>query len=243
MPVPKVADPKSLWQFTLYAFLIGLLGALTPEALKAIFGADEGHPWHAVFWWFGVFLIIAFILRVYDPAFRRWLNTRTEIMPLKIYSSLTVRSARGLVLLVSRGAGVSAGLSAVRYHRETLQHLWLIHSSDAGSVDGAARIASTTNATAHWKPLGDVFSIEMTKALVEGIRHEAHRLGVLDEDLICDFTGMTKPVSAGVVLACLLPEHRLQYMEPTGYLSDGRPDPGAGSRPVEIDVAYEIERA
>lgn len=243
MPVPKIADPKWLWQFTFYAFLVGLLGALTPEALKDILGAGEGRAWYPWLWWLAVFAVIVILLRFYDPAIRRWISARGGIAPMKIYSNLAVRPARGLLLLVSRGPGISAGISAVKYHGDALQHLWLIHSSDRSSVEGAALIASKTSATSYMKPIGDVFSIEMTKALVDTIRQQAHRLGLGDEDLICDFTGMTKPVSAGVVLACLLPRYRLEYMEPLGYLSDGRPDPDTGSRPIEVEIGYEIERA
>ena len=109
MPIPKVTDPKALSQFTLYAFLIGLLGALTPEALKDLNGIEEDRAWHSGYWWLGVFVVIVVLLRLYDPAFRRWISLRTEIAPLNVYSILTVRPARGLVLLVSRGAGVAAG--------------------------------------------------------------------------------------------------------------------------------------
>lgn len=60
------------------------------------------------------------------------------------------------------------------------------------------------------------------------------------------FPFSTDPASTfhpDTLLACLLPEYRLEYMEPLGYLPDGRPDPSVGSRPVEVDIAYEIERA
>jgi hypothetical protein len=87
----------------------------------------------------------------------------------------------------------------------------------------------------------NVFSIEMTKAHIDFVRREAHGYGIEDRDLICDFTGMTKPVSAGVVLACVRPEQRLQYMEPLGFLKGGAPDPAAGSVPVEVDVRYDVE--
>jgi hypothetical protein len=55
-------------------------------------------------------------------------------------------------------------MAAVGYHRETLGHVWLIHSSDSGSVEGAARIASHTGAVVHMKVIENVFSIEESKA-------------------------------------------------------------------------------
>ena len=138
--------------------------------------------------------------------------------------------ARGLFFLISRGADGPYANYAIDYHRSALAHLWLLHSSDAGSLQNLEFVRSHCRETVPHVKLSvrqedDMFSITTAKAHVDFVRQEAHAIGIKDEDLICDFTGMTKPVSAGVVLACIRPDHRLQYMEPNGFLADGRPDP------------------
>ena len=191
------------------------------------------------------------LFQMYDPAVRRFFKAWSSGPEgLIVASSAKVRPAQGLVLLVSKGpAGLSGCICAVDYHKSMLTHVWLVHSADEGSVENAGKIEE------HCRGLGlaagavkvnrrvieNVFSIEMAKAHIDFVRQEAHGYGIRDRDLICDFTGMNKPVSAGVVLACVRPEHRLQYMEPLGFLEGGAPDPAAGSVPVEVDVRYDVE--
>ena len=68
------------------------------------------------------------------------------------------------------------------------------------------------------------------------------RKGLAENDIMCDFTGMTKHMSAGMIFACAPKEARLQYMHPKGFLADGRADPDAGpSEPVEVEIAYQLE--
>jgi hypothetical protein len=243
MPLPRVTDAKSLTHFTVYAILLGLFAALTLEVIK---GPEPA--WHPWLWWAANLAIIVVIVIVYSPGFSRWLKQSTSPQELKLSSSEHVRPARGLVLLVSRKEFVRSGEYAVDYHRRVLEHLWLVHSADLGSVNCAAEIEKRCRAVAptvevHKELLGNVFVIEITKTLIEAIRNQAHRLGIEDQDFICDFTGMNKPVSAGVVLACVQREHRLQYMEPNRVREDGSPDQEAGSHPIEVDISYEIERA
>jgi hypothetical protein len=190
-------------------------------------------------------LIVLIVL--FDPVLRRWHKARTQVITLNLTSSKHVKPASGLVLLISRGDGVRSGMYAIDHHGDSLTHVWLLHSSNQESIEGADQVEAhcrerAPKAQVEKRLVADMFSIEMSKALVETLRNEAHRAGLKDHEFICDFTGMTKPVSAGVVLACVRPEHRLQYMEPLRFDKDGKPDRDAGSRPVEVDVSFEIER-
>jgi hypothetical protein len=165
---------------------------------------------------------------------------------LRLSTICEVRSAAALTLLIGRDTSYVYALSAVDYHVQTLRYLWLIHSSDETSMQGAEKIEAyavlkSPGARIFKRPIRDLFSVEEAKRTIELIRKEATRFGISSADFISDFTGMSKPVSAGVVLACIRPEYRLQYMEPRGFLADGRPDPKAGARPVEIDVNYDVD--
>ena len=247
MATPKPADPKYFIFFTIYALLIGVAASLTVEVVKDGFDGSGKH--HVYLWvvWGVALALLGISFRMYDPAVRAWIRGRNAYLRLNLASFTNVRPARGLVLLVSRGKGVMSAIYAVDYHRETLLHLWLIHSSDGGSLEGVAQIRRHCRECAQQidirtRQIDNVFSVEMARALVDFIRQEAYSFGIVDQDFICDFTGMNKPVSAGVVLACLRPEHRLQYMESRGFLPDGGPDPLAGARPVEVELNLDADR-
>ena len=55
-----------------------------------------------------------------------------------------------------------------------------------------------------------------------------------------DYTGGTKSMTAGMILACASPRRHLQFMKPRRYTADGRAEPGAESDPVAIDIRFEL---
>ena len=57
---------------------------------------------------------------------------------------------------------------------------------------------------------------------VEKIRRQMLRQEIKDNDIVCDFTGLTKHMSAGMIFACAPKEARLQYMHPKRFLANGR---------------------
>src|SRR5260370_34292479 len=237
MKIPALTDPNRLLLFTIYAFLIGLLATLTPEAMKGLFSTSESSErWYPGAAWLGTLAVVVILFVVYHPKIKVWFQANRALAPLTLTSHYNVRSVKGLVLLVSRGEVINMGNYAIDYHCPTLTHVWLIHSSDPGSKEGVQKITQHCGKVApalvvEPVPLSNVLSVEMAKALVESIRKEANGLGIEDPDFICDFTGMPKPVSAGVVLACIRPGHRLQYMEPQAVVKGGGPLQTAGSRP------------
>ena len=247
MRTPPLTDPNRLLLFTVYAFLIGLLASLTPEVLKEFFaGPDAGTRWYPGIWRLAILGLVVALFLIYSPAVKRWLAASSALAPLTLTSDYKVRFAKGLVLLVSRGEGVHSGICAIDYHRPELTHVWLLHSSDPGSIEGREKIERHCSEVApavkvEARLIHNIFSIEGVKALVESIRREAKGKGICDADFICDFTGMNKPVSAGVVLACIRPENRLQYMEPTQFLADGKPDSRVPSHPVEVLLSYDAD--
>jgi len=152
-----------------------------------------------------------------------------------------------LVVLVSNAPGRSSAFEAALYHANqgSLEHLWLVHS--AGTKDDAIWIQDGLtkmhpHIRCHRVEMEDVHSIIETKDIVEHVRRRATReFDVPEKELICDFTGMTKHASAGMILACTPREARLQYMHPKGFLADGRADQSAGSYPLEVQIAFQIE--
>lgn len=143
---------------------------------------------------------------------------------------------RGLIILVSNA---DHALHAIRYHyvtKGTLRYVWLIPSNDAenerfgkGTGETTKMIKARcdalpgedTNQDATGRPL-DVFVLSQgvsagdaqdTYDLVNRVyRVDADRLRLEPNDVIADFTGGTKPMSVGMIMACLPTDRSLEYV-------------------------------
>jgi hypothetical protein len=77
--------------------------------------------------------------------------------------------------------------------------------------------------------------------LVDAIYTEAMEVhGLKEEEVVADYTGGTKSMTSGMVLACASPRRPLHFMKPRQYAKDGRADSEAGSDPVAIDIRFEL---
>ena len=133
---------------------------------------------------------------------------------------------RGLIVLVGTGRPkedplVQSAASAIDYHRSIepnvgLQCCWLIATAgENGSVpvaDALKQRYQGQNLTVHIRVVADPFQIQETYNLVQRIyTEEVPRAGLAEHEVIADFTGGVKPMSAGMILAC--GERRpMQYM-------------------------------
>lgn len=237
--IPAPANPKQLVAFSLYAVFLAIFGAVIVEQVKHWAGKDfDPGPLSLIC--AVVFLGVNF---AYNAKLRTWLQPRPTV---RLTGERVASPSRGLMLLIGRREGDRQAAWAIRHHRDRLSHLWLIHSSDSEETAQLVRAQAEKNISGirvRLLLLDNLGSVELAKDLVEQVRTEAQLAGLGWDDLICDFTGMTKPVSAGVVLANAHPGARMQYLEPTKNLADGRPDPDSPSRPIEVRLPYELERA
>jgi hypothetical protein len=93
--------------------------------------------------------------------------------------------------------------------------------------------------------IGDADDPEDTfVAVEEAYRRARKRHGLEAGEVIADFTGGTKAMTAGMVLACVGKGRRLEYMKPRKYKPDGRADAEAGSeaRLVEVEFLWSRKR-
>jgi len=113
---------------------------------------------------------------------------------------------------------------AIQYHGDKLKSVWLITTE--GSREVASTIQSayqTLGRKVSIVPLDDPLDLRSAKAIVEEIYRE--HLDTLDEeDVIADFTGGTKPMTVGMIFACLSPSRHLEYV-PARYGPDGQLEP------------------
>lgn len=169
---------------------------------------------------------------------RPWSNRAIIAIPYEKEPS----PAKAVVAMVSKGGGSQTAVTAVGFHKETLEHVWLITTpageADAGGVSSQIRALKPGVEIHPLTLLEDTHTIAEVKPKVEEIRRAAlKQRGIGERDVICDFTGLTKQASAGMVLACARRSARLQYIR-AKYDDAGRPIPPG--TPVEVEVAYQI---
>lgn len=232
-------DPANFWSSLLTLLLIGIASGLGTELVK---DPSSSELWVSL----GVTLaIVAFLGLLLSRNVLRALSRRHDFIRLEIRRH--VPRAKVLIVFVSKGPGSASARDAAFYHAEKgdLRELWLITSTEAGS--DADRVA--TEVLSRFPSLvvhptifvSDIYSLEEAKGEVENLRKKSLRAYESEREVMCDFTGLTKHMSAGMILACAPRDARLQYMHPKRFLPDGRADPEAGpSEPVEIHIAYQL---
>lgn len=137
---------------------------------------------------------------------------------------------RGLIFLFSREDTLR---EAIRYHQPALEHCWLLVTPEM--QDPASQAIShfpDLRFTLH--PLSDRYDSQACYRIVHDIyRHEAPRLGIPPEHVISDITGGTKPMTVGMLLACLEGDYPIEHV-PTAFDASGRPT--GPLPPIQITV-------
>ncbi len=124
----------------------------------------------------------------------------------------------GLLILVSP-QNLNLAIFYIEHHLSQLRHCWLISTTDSLST------ADQLEQLGHemW-PQVDIYSgqqykvdpesLESSYNMVERIfSKEAPDHGLSEVELIADLTGGTKPMTAGMTLACTAPGRRMQYVK------------------------------
>jgi hypothetical protein len=234
-------SPRNFWSASAYLVLLGVLSAELVEINKA-------YEWVPARYLVLTLLFVVAIggYRLVDRLRRAW-NRGGEIIKIDFGKVGEVREATSLIALVSQREGRSSALQAVQYHagRNVLRHLSLIttHEAEGDAIWVREQVQSNyPNVTVHdIHFLEDKDNIPETKGIVEHLRSRSIKeFKVPEADLICDFTGLTKNASAGMILACATRTARLQYMVPNRRGPDGRADPVAGSLPCEVFLKYVV---
>lgn len=157
--------------------------------------------------------LVAFIaLVVFVHWFREFAQRRARNSRLRAEEYETPQCKRGCIVLVSQ---VEAAKTGLKPHLDSLQRCWLIHSAQSkeqaedvarwldDNKDGAVvvelrQVDDVSNPIEFYKVVGSIYS-----SLPSGLQ---------PNDVIADFTGLTKNASVGMVLACLDADRELQYV-------------------------------
>ncbi len=133
---------------------------------------------------------------------------------------------KGLILLVSKK---ESALFAIKYHYEVkkmLEKVWLIPSNDlAVETFGPSTFPNAVEIKKECRVLADKnerpLDVEIhptgvspadSQDTFDYVRRIFRESGYQSDELIADFTGGTKPMSVGVIMACLPTERELEYV-------------------------------
>ncbi|MFZ5917318.1 MAG: hypothetical protein ACOYZ7_10320 [Chloroflexota bacterium] len=201
------------------AVLVALLVNVFTEALTAWGGLWLG--WGAV-----AALAVATFTFVYAYAASESRRRARHLGPLADFARPARR--RGLIFLLSREDTLR---EAIAYHRPRLEHCWLLVTPEM--QDQARQVMShypDLSFTLH--PLTGRYDSQSCYQTVRDIyHHEAPRLGLEPSEVIADITGGTKPLTLGLIVACLEGQYPLQHV-PTAFDAAGQP--GGPLPPIQI---------
>jgi hypothetical protein len=142
---------------------------------------------------------------------------------------------QGIILLVSRPDSAMYAIEYHYRHKGTLRYVWLIPSKEeeceqfgACSQPAAEEIRALCVGLRSEVEMATGQARPMDLRIMDGVspadaqdtfdrvnrvyRTEGHRCGLEPGDLIADFTGGTKPMSVGMIMACLPVDRSLQYV-------------------------------
>jgi CRISPR-associated protein (Cas_Cas02710) len=231
-------DPSNFWLWLLQTLPTGILVSVGGSLLQSPKNLSLRIAF-VVLLLFVIFLGLIFSARV-----RKAIRENRRF--LRVEFPTHVSPAKALIVFVSKAPGSSSALEAALHHATEghLKDFWMIASED--SADEAKRIGDllkSRHPQVQVHPpacISDINSIPEAKMEVENLRGKC-RKKYDSSEIVCDFTGLTKSMSAGMILACAPRDARLQYMHPNKYLPNGYADVAAGSHAVEVKIAYQID--
>lgn len=237
------------WLFLLGAVAVGLLGEGASKAVDA-WVAGISVKTSLLTLLLGALVLLVTIVLFNVPIWLR--STLAQPRKTSIAIEEHVPHQRGLIALVSLGSYVPAE-NALAYHswagvpgsQSTLTHCWLLAGPGEGeqssrkNADRLAEMYAAKGITIEVWPLRDADDPEEIYRAVKLIYQIAQsKYKLPKEEIIADYTGGTKSMTAGMVLAAIEHGGQMQHMKPNNYELDGRADRAAGSRPQLVQVNF-----
>jgi CRISPR-associated protein (Cas_Cas02710) len=207
-------SPRFPMLFLAGAVLVAVMGNMASDLLKSYFGDERARLWVILV----VSSVILFLLvvAIYAAGVFRAMFTSRSLY--RFLDKPNPAPRKGLIAFVSLTQRAHLD-RAIIYHRETLKRLWLIATQEC-QVRAAQLVAEYNKQGIQVSivPLGEEWDLIKAKETVDRIYAEQLD-GLAEEDIIADFTGGTKPMTVGMVFACLTPSRSLQYV-PAEYVKD-----------------------
>lgn len=126
---------------------------------------------------------------------------------------------KGLIFLFSREDTLR---EAIAYHRPHLAHCWLLVTPEM-QERAAGVVSRYPDLTFTLHPLSGRYDSQGCYRTVAHIyREEAPRRDISPQQVIADITGGTKPMTLGMIVACLEGDYPIEHV-PTAFDATGQP--------------------
>jgi hypothetical protein len=177
-----------------------------------------------LFEWGGTLLAWVFILLLvvlaagfiysYNHSYNRWIRNLgpiADIDPPPQYP--------GLIALVSRRETTRA---AIQYHLPALKHCWLIVTPEMQAIVGSL-IEEFPGLRVSILSISNLYNAQACYEIIRHIYQQgAQDVGLAPGQVIADITGGTKPMTMGMIVACLEGSYPIEHV-PTQFDSTGSP--------------------
>lgn len=190
--------------------LLAVMGNMLTDWLKHYLGSTPGR----LFLIFGVTALALAILVTAAYAAGAIRKKLSEPRMYAVEGKPRPEKRKGLIAFVSLKQRDHLE-KALTYHSGELQRAWLIATEDAKPLAIEIREQYEAVVPISIVDLADQWELTEAKSVVERI-YEEDLDKLREEDVIADFTGGTKPMTAGMIFACMTPSRKLQYV-PADY--------------------------
>jgi len=231
---------QQLFSSVAVALLVWVVNSLLPPLLTSYIQANIAR-------FLSLLAVVAAVFAVISVAM--WMAARRARSRLEVGQRPEVDARRGLIVFSSPGERVTPAENAIKAHLAKLEHCWIIvgpalPGRGPSARDNANRIAQEYASQKqglkfYILDLDDEHNPEKIFRLVQSIYDQARTLGLSEKEIIADYTGGTKSMTAGMVLACSTSQDRdAQYMKAKDVTGTGVAKPSAEATPVLIDLNF-----
>lgn len=228
--------------FLIMVCLVGVTTGSMGDALSTWF-----KPWQIAVVGTIIIIIIIIIIMLVDPITKFINNSIRKRGTLTAKIGTTPEKHKGLIVFCSKGENLSAE-NAIRYHYRVLEQCWLI-TGGRDSEDAAKKLITKLVMDNFSHNLfvkipmsnNDIDNPEKVFEVIEDIFKSLPK-NFDESDVIGDYTGGTKSMTAGMILACSPPGRNLQFMKPNEYKEDGSADREKGSEPRFVDIRFKLKQ-
>jgi hypothetical protein len=247
-----IADLRRTLGMSLASFMglglcVGLTGDLLMESLVLIPGVPGNIDWPR--WLAHLGLAVFTGLAGWAGASKTLSRWRRRGKVTRLSTGEEVQPARWVVLAASPRRDGDAGpdLDVIRHHSQTgtTERLFILHTRGDAGEKAAERVrlaASAHDLEASLVPLPvrAADDPEPVFDVMEKLYEQARVAGLAEDEIVVDYTGGTKAITAGMVLAGAQQGRRLQALKPAKRLSSGQADRSAPSVCVEVDLRFDV---
>lgn len=231
-------------EFPIIAALILILIQILFALITNLLTKKEGMEWIFidVILYFIAFLIFIAMLKF----FIKFIKSTMSIEKIVGLTGKPEKKYKGLIVLCSVGKGISSAEDAIKYHYEKLEICWLVTGGEESkkSADDMIKKLGYSEKLFNFieiSPQDANDPYKVYKKIEDKIYNKLPE-GIKESDIIGDYTGGTKSMTAGLMLACLSPSRNFQFIKPNEVDNNGYAIHNKGTEPMEVNINFKIKQ-